>query len=74
VVHPRPDCDYLLQKNNELMILPDGDEPFRVLVANFSGRPKRIQKGQIVGLADSAHEFPVLALAATDVEAEQDWQ
>jgi Reverse transcriptase (RNA-dependent DNA polymerase) len=54
--------------------LPDGDEPFRVLVANFSGSPKRIQKGQIGGLADSAHEFPVLALAATDFEAEQDWQ
>ena len=44
------------------------------MVANFGDKPLRASKGQVVGLAEAAHSFPVCAVTATEQnEYEADW-
>ena len=74
VLSPTRDRDRLIQVKNSVIDVPELGKSFRVLVANFGDKPLRVSKGQVVGLAEAAHSFPVCAVTATEQkDDEADW-
>jgi hypothetical protein len=57
-----------VQANNDVQELPLAADCFKCLVANFSDSPVPLRKGQIVGLSESVHSYPICA-----VHSEEDY-
>jgi Reverse transcriptase (RNA-dependent DNA polymerase) len=74
VLRPSRRRDHVAQVKNGVVEIPEGNQSFRCLVANFGSKPIELSKHQVIGVADSVSDSTTFILAENVADPDEDWE